>query len=114
MDTETAKRFRSSAAWKAARRIVLAEEDLCGICSKPVDKTMQRGLPGSPEVDHIIPLERGGSPLDRSNHMLTHKRCNQLKSNKVLTRAELARMGDTITAERYRGPSEDWSSIFGG
>lgn len=114
MNAAEAKAFRSSAAWKRARRIVLAEEDVCGICRKPVDKTLPAKLPYSPEIDHIIPLERGGSPLDRSNHMLTHKICNQKKSNSIWGPADFRRAQEDSERERYRGPSEDWSDILGG
>ena len=35
------------------------------------------------EVDHIIPISRGGAPYDIDNLQLTHRRCNRLKSNKL-------------------------------
>jgi 5-methylcytosine-specific restriction endonuclease McrA len=37
----------------------------------------------SAEVDEIIPISRGGSPTDRSNVQLTHRICNQRKSNRI-------------------------------
>ncbi|MFJ4130235.1 HNH endonuclease [Oerskovia enterophila] len=33
------------------------------------------------EVDEIIPVSRGGSPYERSNTQLTHRICNQRKSD---------------------------------
>lgn len=105
--------IRSTAAWKRARRIVLSEEENCGLCGKPVDKTLPPRTPSSPEVDHKIPLEKGGHPYDRSNLMLVHKYCNQKKADKILTIAEVKKMSESINAERYRGPEDDWSAIFG-
>jgi len=71
-----------------ARQRVLAEEDVCALCHLPVDKTLNLGPDGKPdpmrgEVDEIIPVSLGGSPLDRSNLQLAHRKCNQAKSNKL-------------------------------
>ena len=85
----------------AARRKVVAqvraEESLCALCGKPVDKSLtfawgQHGKrctdPACPgcvphpmrgEVDEIIPRAHGGSPYQRSNCQLTHRMCNQRK-----------------------------------
>lgn len=37
----------------------------------------------APEVDEIIPISKGGSPLDWNNVQLVHRRCNQRKGNHV-------------------------------
>lgn len=63
------------------RNRVLAEEDVCGICGRPVDKDLPHGTPGSPEVDEIVPVSRGGNPFDRSNCRLVHRLCNQRRGN---------------------------------
>ena len=63
------------------RAQVLAEEDICGVCRRPVDKDLPHGLPDSPEVDEIIPVSRGGSPYDRTNCRLVHRLCNQRRGN---------------------------------
>jgi 5-methylcytosine-specific restriction endonuclease McrA len=63
------------------RARVLAEEDVCGICGRPVDKDLPHGLPGSPEIDEVVPVSRGGSPYDRSNARLAHRLCNQKRGN---------------------------------
>jgi 5-methylcytosine-specific restriction endonuclease McrA len=47
----------------------------------PIDRTLPPGLPGSFEVDHIVPLSLGGwDAMD--NVQATHKSCNAAKSNK--------------------------------
>ena len=68
------------------RKRVLAEETNCGICGKPVDKTLSLGADGKPhplraEVDEILPVSRGGSPIERSNCRLAHRICNQKRGN---------------------------------
>lgn len=68
---------------------VLAEESFCHLCTEPVDKTLPAGLPGSPEVDEIVPVSLGGDPLDRSNCRLAHKSCNSRRGN--MTVAEFHR-----------------------
>lgn len=61
---------------RAIRARVLAREDLCWLCHKPVDKTLRTPDPGSPEVHEIIPVSRGGSPTSSENTTLTHRSCN--------------------------------------
>ena len=55
------------------RRRVLAEEDTCWLCNEPVDKTLPPYLPGSPEVDEIVPVSLGGDPFARDNCRLSHR-----------------------------------------
>src|SRR4051794_9535648 len=63
------------------RRRVLAEEDDCWLCGKPVDKTLPPLLHGSPEVDEVVPVSLGGSPIDRTNCRLAHRLCNVRRGN---------------------------------
>lgn len=69
------------------RKTILATQDICYICGNPVDKTLPRGNPMAPEVDHIIPVARLApndprlSSLD--NLCLTHAACNRKKGAKV-------------------------------
>lgn len=63
------------------RAKVLAEEGDCWLCGQPVDKSLPPYLPGSPEVDEIIPVSKGGSPYDRKNCRLSHRLCNVRRGN---------------------------------
>ena len=63
------------------RRRVLAEEDVCWLCGGLVDKTLKTPDPGSPEVDEVIPVSKGGSPYDRTNCRLSHRACNRQRSD---------------------------------
>lgn len=60
---------------------VLAEESVCHLCLTRVDKTLPARVPGSPEVDEIVPVSRGGDPFDRANCRLAHKSCNARRGN---------------------------------
>lgn len=85
------------------RARVWAEEHRCALCGGSIDKTrgMQPGAHGPRckgnctgcipddmrgEVDEDLPRARGGSPYDRANTHLMHRRCNRLKG--TLTIAE--------------------------
>lgn len=88
---------------------VKAEETLCALCDTPVDKTLTNipnthgpRCPGEPcqgcvphpmraEVDEDIPRSRGGSPYDRKNCHLMHRKCNQWKSKMTLAEARTKR-----------------------
>lgn len=90
---------------REVRARVLAEEHTCGLCDKPVDKSLgmvknqhsqrctDRLCTGCvphrmrAEVDEDIPRSRGGSPYDRSNTHLLHRACNQWKKTQTLEEA---------------------------
>ena len=78
------------------RQRVLREEDICWLCGHPVDKTLPPYLPGSPEVDEIIPVSLGGDPLDRNNTHLAHRICNVRRGNGT------RRKRSTVTLKRAR------------
>lgn len=65
------------------RKIILATQTICGICGKPVDKSLKYPHPMSPTVDHIIPVSRNGHPSDINNLQLAHRWCNRQKSDKL-------------------------------
>lgn len=102
------------------RRRVLAEETLCALCDQPVDKTLRttpgghyKKCPGPPcagclphpmraEVDEIVPRAKGGSPYERKNCQLTHRKCNQLRGIKSVEEARAIIAG--IKPERTAPP----------
>lgn len=53
---------RKSPRWKQVRARVLAASDICWLC----------GRGGADTVDHVIPLSKGGDPLDPSNLRPAH------------------------------------------
>ena len=81
---------------------VRREEDVCWLCGKPVDKTLPPFLPGSPEVDEVVPVSLGGSPIDRANMRLSHRLCNVRRGNG--TRSKPRQLG-AMTTERRWGES---------
>ena len=76
------------ALWEHNKRIILATQSVCGICGKPVDKSIRYPDPMSPTVDHIIPIARNGDPVALDNLQLAHRYCNRMKSDKLPTQAQ--------------------------
>jgi 5-methylcytosine-specific restriction endonuclease McrA len=74
-------RVRNGHRRRQVRAQVLAEEDVCALCGQLVDKTLPAGLPGSPEIDEVVPISLGGNPYDRRGCRLTHRLCNQRRGN---------------------------------
>lgn len=69
--------------WAHNKKIILATQSICGICGKPVDKTLKYPDPMSPVVDHIIPVSRNGDPVSLDNLQLAHRYCNRMKGDKL-------------------------------
>ena len=67
------------------RKRVLAEENTCHLCGHPVDTSLPAHLDGSPEVDEILPVSRGGDPTDRDNVRLAHRACNRARGNRLIS-----------------------------
>lgn len=80
-------RYANSAKRTRIRKWLLATQDVCALCGKPIDKSLKTPHPMSAEVDEIIPISLGGSPISRDNVQLTHRICNQRKSNRIATAA---------------------------
>ncbi len=97
-------------AFEAARRKVLATQDICGICGKPVDKTLRSPHPMSATVDHIIPVSKGGHPSDLSNLQLAHRSCNREKSNKLVREVYAQTNEEKLVSNRILEQHNDWKN----
>jgi 5-methylcytosine-specific restriction endonuclease McrA len=82
-------RYKNGNARRRLRARVKAEGRACGICGKPIDYTLPAGHPMSYELDEIIPISLGGSPIEYNNVQPAHRRCNQLKSNKIIRQGQI-------------------------
>lgn len=71
------------AQWEHNKKIILSTQSICGICGRPVDKSLKYPDPMSPTVDHIIPVSKRGDPVALENLQLAHRYCNRLKSDKL-------------------------------
>lgn len=94
------------------KKKIIATQTVCGICGKPVDKSLRYPDPLSPCVDHIIPVAKGGHPSDLSNMQLAHWTCNRQKSDKLL-RPRQAEQEDQVLSNRILPQSRDWTAYKG-
>lgn len=87
--TRTDRQAGNLQLFRANRKIILATQSVCAICGKPVDKSIKYPDPMSPTVDHIIPVSKNGDPVSLDNLQLTHRYCNRMKSDKILSKARV-------------------------
>lgn len=71
-------RARDRKQYENNRKKILATQEVCALCGNIVDKNLPAGHPWSAEIDHKIPVSRGGSS-DLENLQLTHRKCNRAK-----------------------------------
>ena len=96
-------------AYEKNRKRVMASETVCGICGKPVDKTLKPPDPLAPCIDHIVPISRGGHPSDRSNLQLAHWCCNRQKSDKISAPKTRAQFVEETISNRLLPQTLDWA-----
>lgn len=75
-------RIRNGNARRRLRLWLRAQERPCWICGAPIDYSLPAGHPYAFEVDELVPVSKGGSPIDRNNVDAAHRRCNQWRGNK--------------------------------
>ena len=65
------------------RRWLAAQGRPCALCGGDIDYTLPAGHPLAFEVDEVLPVSRGGDPLDPDNVQPAHRICNQRKGNRI-------------------------------
>ncbi|WP_307739011.1 HNH endonuclease [uncultured Parolsenella sp.] len=76
-------RYANGSARRKLRAWLKAQGRPCHICGRPIDYDLPAGDPMSFEVDELVPVSRGGSPLDRENVDAAHRICNQRRGNRM-------------------------------
>lgn len=76
---------------RALRKRVAAMGLPCALCGAPIDYSLttyvdpadgrRKPHPMSYELDEIVPVSKGGDPLDPGNVQPAHRICNQRKGN---------------------------------
>lgn len=95
--------------YETNRKRIFATQSICGICGKPVDKSLKFPHPLSPEIDHIVPVDKGGSS-DLDNLQLAHRCCNRQKSDKLVERRTFDQTPELIS-NRVLPLTFDWLKI---
>ncbi len=80
----TKTRYANGHARRQVRAWLKAQGLPCHICGMAIDYTLPAGHPMSFEVDEIVPVSKGGSPIDRANVAPAHRICNERRGNKSL------------------------------
>lgn len=94
-------RYSNGTKRREIRRWLLRTQSTCALCGKPIDKSLRTPHPMSAEVDEIVPVSKGGDPLDRRNVQLVHRICNQRKGNRL--------EGHDVTVKDLPNPtSREW------
>lgn len=100
---------RHRGPFERAKKRIYATQDVCGICGRPVDKSLKYPHPLSPCIDHIIPISKGGHPSYIGNLQLAHWTCNRQKSDKLHAANEEQRTVEVIS-NRILPQSQDWAN----
>lgn len=99
-------------AYEKNKRIIFKTQNTCGICGRPVDKSLKYPDPMSAVIDHIIPVNGKGGirghPSDLSNLQLAHFSCNRQKSNKLFKNKEV--FEPVVIGNRNLPQSMNWAT----
>ena len=111
-NTRPDKKGAHRANYERNKKRILATQNICGICGKPVDMSLKYGHPMAPTIDHIIPVNGPGGlkghPSDLENLQLSHWTCNRQKSNKVFKNKEI--FEPVVLGNRNLPQSIDWKA----
>lgn len=101
-------------AYEKNRKKVLASAEICYLCGLPLDKSIKdKTNPMYVEVDHIVPLKKGGHPSDLTNLAAVHKCCNRKKSTHLLSQLVTKEKVTRTEINEAIRCSVDWSNYTG-
>lgn len=72
----------------------------CHICGLPIRYDLPAGLPESYELDEIVPVSKGGSPVAYENVKAAHRCCNQWRGDRPMSHVQ--RVRDELASRRVR------------
>ena len=107
MNTRHDRKGPHRANFERNKQRILKTQNTCGICGKPVDKSLKAPNPLAPCIDHIIPVSKGGHPSDISNLQLAHWTCNRQKSDKLFKEKTITEK--QVLGNRNLPQSMDWT-----
>lgn len=82
----SASRYANGSRRRALVARVRALGAPCHICGLPIDYSLPGGHPLSYELDELVPVSKGGSPIDPANVAPSHRCCNAWRGNKSIDR----------------------------
>ena len=105
-------RYANGNARRKLRARLRAEGRPCWICGafgrpSTIDYSLPAGHPMAFEVDELVPISKGGNPLDYSNLASTHRCCNEWRKAKTVEEVML------LARASREGPSDECSREWG-
>lgn len=76
-------RGRSGRPWRRVVAQVRATCTTCWLCGQPIDMSLPPNHRMSFTVDHVIPLSKGGDPLDLTNLRAAHRAHNSARGARL-------------------------------
>jgi hypothetical protein len=88
-------RYANGHRMRQLRAELAARHEPCWICQAfglpgDIDYSLPANDPRSFELDHLVPVSRGGSIYDPKNCAATHRRCNEWRSNRTVAQVYAA------------------------
>lgn len=80
----------------ALRREFAASDVPCWLCGMPIPRGVRHTHPYAMELDEVVPVSKGGDPLDRANIRRAHRCCNQWRGD--MDAADAAKVADAARA----------------
>ena len=99
-------RNANGSARRALRRRVAAMRASCWICGLPIDYDLPARHPHSYELDELVPVSKGGDPLDPANVAPAHRICNQWRCAKSVAAVERTRAAARAMGFAWTTPDE--------
>lgn len=87
----SANRYANGARRRALVARVRAIGEPCHICGLPIPPDVPPGTPLAFELDELVPVSKGGSPIDPANVAPSHRCCNAWRGNKPMDRVAYIR-----------------------
>lgn len=106
-------RNANGSARRALRRRVAAMRAPCWICGLDIDYGLPARHPDSYELDELVPVSKGGDPLDPANVAPAHRRCNQWRSAKSVAAVERTRAAARGMGAAWSSPAEFVAAVKG-
>lgn len=94
-------RNANGSARRKLRAWLKAQGRPCHLCGGAIDYSLPAGDPMSFEVDEIIPVSKGGDPLDRANVDAAHRICNQRRGNRDIGCSHDPAIGPVVTSRPF-------------
>lgn len=99
-------RYANGARRRALASRVKSLGTPCHICGLPIDRSLPARHPLSFELDELVPVSRGGSPIDPQNVAASHRCCNQWRGVKPLDVVAKVRECAAKAYGQWRSPLE--------